>query len=188
MKNLYCFIGPSGAGKDAIVGGLSQKYGYKLLKSYTTRQPRNADDDGHYFISKDDFGKITDGIFFDHFSGFAAYTYFDDNHYFATIDQVADCDLYIVDQVGFDKLKQKKLRKNLKLFYIYASEETRRKRMAQRGDSESAIEKRIKTDKKMFDHKKLLQEADKIFINEKRNIKDGILFFHLCIESYERGE
>ena len=25
---------------------------YKLLKSYTTRQPRNADDDGHYFISK----------------------------------------------------------------------------------------------------------------------------------------
>lgn len=60
--------------------------------------------------------------------------------------------------------------------------------MAQRGDSESAIEKRIKTDKKMFDHKKLLQEADKIFINEKRNIKDGILFFHLCIESYERGE
>lgn len=63
MKNLYCFIGPSGAGKDAIVGGLSQKYGYKLLKSYTTRQPRNADDDGHYFISKDDFGKITDVYF-----------------------------------------------------------------------------------------------------------------------------
>lgn len=188
MKNLYCFIGPSGVGKDAIVSGLERQYGYKQLKSYTTRPKRNDDDIGHIFISKEEFGKMSDDVFFNDFKGFAAYSYFDGNYYFATIDQIQDNDLYIVDQKGFDELKKKELPKKLKLFYLCASEMTRNRRMIHRGDSIEQVRQRIEYDKKMFDHGRLSKEADKIFLNERRSIEEGITFFHQCIENYERGD
>ena len=40
MKNIYCIVGESGAGKSRVVEELCKRYGLTELCSYTTRKPR----------------------------------------------------------------------------------------------------------------------------------------------------
>ena len=44
MKPLIAICGVSGSGKTSLVNKISKKYGYTVLKSYTTRKPRENDD------------------------------------------------------------------------------------------------------------------------------------------------
>ena len=51
---------PSGAGKTTIVKKLSNKLGFDISVSYTTRIPRINEENGkdYYFIKKKDFEKL----------------------------------------------------------------------------------------------------------------------------------
>ena len=58
QKNIFLVMGESGSGKDTITKELSNKYGLKVLKSYTTRPKRYDDEDTHIFISEEEFDNL----------------------------------------------------------------------------------------------------------------------------------
>lgn len=103
MKNLYLIVGKSGTGKTTEIEILAEKNKLSILPSYTTRPKRTPNEKGHIFISKKQY--IKNKKQYD--NDMVAYTYFADNHYFATIQQLIYNDLYITDIRGVEYLKDK---------------------------------------------------------------------------------
>lgn len=146
-KIVFLVIGRSGSGKDTLVNYMCQKYGLKKLKSYTTRPPRQNEEDTHIFISPEDVQKYQDDII--------AYTKIGEFEYFATKSQLKDINFYIIDPKGVQDLENiPNLEQEftfIKLF-IYLPEKERKKRIALRGDSEEAFLKRQEGEKQQFDN------------------------------------
>ena len=146
-KIVFLVIGRSGTGKDTLVNYMCQKYGLKKLKSYTTRPPRQNEEDTHIFISPEDVQKYQDDI--------VAYTKIGEFEYFATKSQLKDINFYIIDPKGVQDLENipnlKEEFSFIKLF-IYLPEKERKKRIALRGDSEEAFLKRQEGEKQQFDN------------------------------------
>ena len=146
-KIVFLVIGRSGCGKDTLVNYMCQKYGLKKLKSYTTRPPRQNEEDTHIFISPEDVEKYRDDII--------AYTKIGEFEYFATKSQLKDVNFYIIDPKGVQDLENipnlKEEFSFIKLF-IYLPEKERKKRIALRGDSEEAFLKRQEGEKQQFDN------------------------------------
>ena len=144
MKDKYIvlIVGESGSGKSTICDELTKRFGLKQVKSYTTRPRRSEDEDGHTFISDEEFNKL---------EGICAYTYFDGHHYCATKEQIDNSDLYIIDPYGVEYfMKTYNGRKIPMVVYIHANKRVRRKRMARRGDKEYKIRQRIAHDELAF--------------------------------------
>lgn len=97
MKTVFLVVGESSSGKDSLVEKLCEDTGLKQLKSYTTRPRRDGELDTHIFIDKNDVKEYVDKMI--------AYTCISDNEYFATIPQLYESDLYIIDSVGIDYMK-----------------------------------------------------------------------------------
>ena len=146
-KIVFLVIGRSGSGKDTLVNYMCQKYGLKKLKSYTTRPPRQNEEDTHIFISPEDVQKYQDDI--------VAYTKIGEFEYFATKSQLKDINFYIIDPKGVQDLENipnlKEEFSFIKLL-IYLPEKERKKRIALRGDSEEAFLKRQEGEKQQFDN------------------------------------
>ena len=146
-KIVFLVIGRSGTGKDTLVNYMCQKYGLKKLKSYTTRPPRQNEEDTHIFISPEDVQKYQDDII--------AYTKIGEFEYFATKSQLKDINFYIIDPKGVQDLENipnlKEEFSFIKLL-IYLPEKERKKRIALRGDSEEAFLKRQEGEKQQFDN------------------------------------
>ena len=144
MKDKYIvlIVGESGSGKSTICDELTKRYGLKQVESYTTRPRRSENEDGHTFISDEEFKEL---------EGICAYTYFDRHHYCATKEQIDDSDLYIIDPYGVRYFMEKyNGRKIPVVVYIHADKRIRRKRMAKRGDKEHKIRQRIINDESAF--------------------------------------
>lgn len=58
------FVSPSGGGKTTIVTYLSEKYGLKIAKSFTTRTPRGKDDNEYNFVTVEEFLILEKNEFF----------------------------------------------------------------------------------------------------------------------------
>ena len=161
MKDKYIvlIVGESGSGKSTICDELTKSYGLKQVKSYTTRPRRSANEDGHTFISNDEFSKL---------ENVCAYTYFDNHHYCATKEQVDNADLYIIDPYGIryfiDKYNGRKIPM---VVYIHADNHIRRKRMEKRGDKRYKIQQRIVNDESSF------ANVDEYATYQYNNIEEG---------------
>lgn len=92
----FLIVGRTASGKDTLREVLERKYGWKFVKSYTTRQKRYPNEGTHVFVSKQEAADFSDKV---------AVTYFDNGNgldeYFATRSQVEESDAYIVDPDGF---------------------------------------------------------------------------------------
>ena len=161
MKDKYIvlIVGESGSGKSTICDELTKRYDLKQVKSYTTRPRRSANEDGHTFISNDEFSKL---------ENICAYTYFDNHHYCATKEQVDNADLYIIDPYGIryfiDKYNGRKIPM---VVYIHADNRIRRKRMEKRGDKRYKIQQRIVNDESSF------ANVDEYATYQYNNIEEG---------------
>lgn len=134
-------IGESGSGKDTISDYLKNTYNLKPLKSYTTRPKRTSDEDTHTFITLEEYKQIDD-------KDKIAETFFNNNYYCATINQLNESDIYIVDKQGLDMLHNN-YKEPFKVFYIYVVENVRYKRLVNR-DGEAKAKERIEHDKTAF--------------------------------------
>lgn len=163
MKNLYCIVGPSGAGKTTIVEELYRRFGYKAVASYTTRPPRCEGEEGHVFVNDVQFDALTDKVAFTEFSGY---------RYCVTRAQLADCDLYVIDPAGIKELLRHDIGKQVRVIGICAGFDVLKERMQARGDAGEAIEKRLTHDKEAF--KEMTDIADVVFQNNclDRTIRD----------------
>lgn len=152
MKNVYCFVGKSGSGKDTIVNRLCKNYGYKRVVSWTTRERRYgdmADATSHIFGTIDDYNTAKDS------GNIVAETNFDDNYYWVTKSQIDEADLYIVDLVGLRQLCKEYKDKPVIGIWIGADKDVRKGRMLKRGDGEDKVDARIENDEKEFADVKL---------------------------------
>ncbi|OMD66887.1 AAA family ATPase [Paenibacillus odorifer] len=159
MKKVFILMAYSGAGKTEVAKAL-EKYGYNVLQSYTTRQPRYEDEYGHMFCTNKDYEK------FDKNGEVAAYSYIEGNHYFSTLEQIHNTDVYVCDPDGIKDLKEKINDIEFVTIYIKVDKKTRMRRMHERGDSIDKILSRITADgikfkKKRFDYQVINYDFEK---------------------------
>lgn len=134
----YCFNVPSGklvlrrnnkifithnCGKDTLVNKLSERTGLRQLISYTTRDRRQNEGDTHRFVSDADYQDMLAN------NQVAVDSNIAGNYYWSVIPQLYEADIYIVDYVGYKKLKNLNL-PNLRLVSIYINvpDEVRKER------------------------------------------------------------
>lgn len=142
---IVCIVGKSAVGKTTVVHELERKYNYSPVDSYTTRLPRWKGERGHTFISHKEYDEWDK-------DEFVAYTMFDSNHYFCTMEQIINSQLYTVDPKGIKYLKDKLANSDIKVITINinVSETERIERLNARGETRVQIEQRIKNDDIMF--------------------------------------
>ena len=143
-KPLICLIGTSGCGKSTLAAKLERKYGLVSVKSYTTRKPRDNEQDllTHTFITFDEVERYRDEI--------VASCTFNNNFYFTTRSQLAGCDVYVIDKCGLKQLRENYHEKPIIAIYLDVPSEICAKRMEQRGDSDEAIMQRLQHDADAF--------------------------------------
>ena len=145
LNNIYLICGKSGSGKTTVVEKLEQDYGYHVLKSHTTRKPRHPNDTDHIY------SEISDYMIAKENNTIMASTVFDHNYYWATRDQLEDCDLYVIDKNGIESLHEKyDGSRQLVVIYIDVDSEECISRMKKRGDNNSDVWERAKHDTEAF--------------------------------------
>lgn len=148
--NLIIVSGPSGSGKDTIVGKLfegSLRKELHLSVSATTREPRPGEVDGvnYYFMTKEDFLSKADA------DGFLEWATFCDNCYGTPLDKVNEQldmgkDVILVIEVQ-GAMKVKKLCPDAMLVFVLCPSfaELRKRLVSRNTETVEAIEKRIAT-------------------------------------------
>lgn len=163
-KPLYLFVGPSGCGKTTITHLLEERYKEKSIRSYTTREPRYEGEDGHIFISDEEFRSLTDLVAYTKYNGFK---------YGTTASQLDEATLYVVDIPGVGTLFEnyKNTKRQICVFYLDSSVRTRIKRMLERGDSDTAIVGRLYNDEEFDWYRQLERLVWHYKNNEQRNVE-----------------
>lgn len=175
---LIALIGESGSGKSTIANRLERKYNYVQAKSYTTRPIRVDDKDDintHTFITRSEVTEYKNDI--------VAYNEYNCNIYFVTRKMLENCQLYVVDKQGLIQLKENYRDKDIISIYIKCDSSIRAKRMADRGDSNEEIMKRLQYDSEAFEGCEEL--CDFVISNEYSNgINDIVDWIDLTYKYY----
>ena len=142
---MIVLVGASASGKTEIAKTLFRDFRIKKAVTHTTRPMRVGEVDGvdYHFVTKEEFLRLKD------LDAFVETTCYNGNYYGCSKAEIADDKCVIVDPNG--------LRSFLALgnnriisFYLRASEQTRRARMASRGDGEELLKARIENDRTAF--------------------------------------
>lgn len=167
MTKIICLCGLSASGKDTILQRVSYDLKIKPIVSHTSRpmRPSELDSVNYHFVS--------DSFFDDNKEEFIEQRLYKVKNangstsiwrygiHESSINE--GLNIVIVDPPGRDDLIEYYGKENIITFYIYASDETRLKRLNQRGDTSNMeeVNRRLKFDKQQFDS----------FINERDYIK-----------------
>ncbi len=151
---LICILGKTASGKDFLANKLCERTGMKQLISYTTRERRINEGDTHIFATEMDYEQMADG------GRIAAFTQIGDYKYWATIDQLYEADVYIIDYLGLKTLRELDL-PNLRLVTIFINTpDTVREERAlnQRKDDKTKFRARSFAEREQF--REMLKNAD----------------------------
>lgn len=97
---LLCVMGRTACGKDSLVNKLCERTKLTAITSYTTRPRRENEGETHIFTTEDTYEQMqTEGKV-------AAYTNIAGFHYWTTINQLYENDIYIIDYKGIQTLRE----------------------------------------------------------------------------------
>lgn len=151
---LLCIMGRTSCGKDTLVNKLCERTGLKQLISFTTRNRRQNEGSTHIFVTETDYQEMLNN------NQVAVDTNIAGNYYWSTINQLYDADAYVVDYVGYQKLRNLNL-PNLRLVSIYINtpDNIRKERaLNKRGDDRLVFMKRDMDERSQF--REMLRNAD----------------------------
>ena len=151
MKNekqlIIVIEGPSGVGKDAIMGGLVEKYPelFEKVPSMTTREMRDGESQGrpYYFVSVDEFKRqLNNGDIFESTVRHNTYrgmsrVYFDRVLYKNKFP-LKDC-----DKVGLYALRKEYGEKNVFGIFITCPKDVIEQRLIGRGETGESLKQRL---------------------------------------------
>lgn len=147
MKNIYLIVGPSGSGKTTLAEALAKDYGLKTVWSYTTRPKRYPSEEGHYFVTNEEFNNLGE---------LCAYTEYNGFRYGVTSEVIDQSDIYVIDPPGVRYMMEHyKGPKRIVTIGLEISETVRALRMMKRGDSLDDILRRLEIDAEWFNTSKL---------------------------------
>lgn len=132
---IICIVGESGTGKTTIAQYLESEHNIPMIRSYTDRAPRYDGEDGHTFVSKEEYDKfdMDDTI---------ANTKFGDNRYCCFKSDVKEYNTYVIDLHGLDML----IKNHSDEYDIYSMRIERPEQMR------NVSKERIERDKGVFDN------------------------------------
>lgn len=172
MIDILIICGKTASGKDKTVNELVSKHGFKKVITYCTRPMRKGEkqDVTYHYISEEEFRqKIEDGFF----AEWKSYdTEFGTWYYGSALEDLKKADdksVIILTPEGYRDVKSKFPNKNIICIYLYANNETIKKRLIKRGDNKEEAERRILHDNEDF--KGFEKEANRIVYN---NYDDNI--------------
>ena len=125
-------VGRTGSGKDYLANKLCETYDLKILKSYTTRPKRTENEDTHIFIN------ILDSIMYERDK--VAKTIINGYEYFATKQQVEECDVYLIDPNGIDVLLENMSDSEFVIIYASALDSMRLDKAVSRISTDNVYE------------------------------------------------
>jgi len=169
---MILLVGASASGKTELAKLLMKKYGIQKVITTTTRAKREGEVDGvdYFFVSKERFlEKIKN-------DDFVEYTKYNGNYYGSTKDQVGNNKCVVCDTQGLEAYN-KLNNKNIITFYLRSDEETRYKRMLQRGDDLEDIKRRIENDRKQYGID-FTEKVDFVVNTERLNIEESTEFVY----------
>lgn len=142
LHDIILLVGKSGTGKTTVANALNANYGLSQIDSFTTRPPRFFGEEGHTFVTDEEFDKLSDVV---------AYTVFNGYRYCATSEQVDKNDVYVINPSGIEFFKEHYTGdKVVHVVCLNATEFTCRNRMLQRGDAPLKVSERILNDREEF--------------------------------------
>ena len=172
MIYILILIGKTASGKDKTVSELVSKHGFKKVITYTTRLMRKGEkqDIAYHYISEEEFKqKIEDGFFAEWKSYDTEFGIWYYGSALEDLEKADDKSVIILTPSGYRDVKRKLPNKNITAIYIYANNETIKKRLIKRGDNKEEAERRILHDNEDF--KGFEKEANRIVYN---NYDDNI--------------
>lgn len=140
MTPLFCVVGLSGSGKDAIVKEMCRLTGKKQVISYATRPRRINEGETHIFIRPEEVVQYQ--------QNFAAYTEINNYQYFTTKSQLRNPEImfYIIDPNGVQWLKENFNEREIYVVYVRVDPDTAKQRALTRGDLEETYDNRHKSE------------------------------------------
>lgn len=157
---LFLIVGPSGSGKGTVIEEVQSRYpGFAYPVSYTTREPREGEEDGevYHFISKDKFKKMIDG------DELLEYAIVHSNNYYGTskediLEPLRHGSVVVreVDIQGFHSIKELVPEENLVSIFMRVSDlEDLKQRILRRGAiSDEELERRLDSARKELEQAK----------------------------------
>lgn len=142
---MIILVGPSASGKTEVCNVLTTNYNFKKFVTSTTRPPRRGEINGidYNFLTIDTFLKRKEN------NEFIETALYNDNYYGTEKKLIDDNTVLIVECNGLISFKNSKY-ENIVAYYLNIDEESRIKRMKDRGDTEKQISERIYHDRYKF--------------------------------------
>jgi len=140
-KTIFLLVGESGSGKSTLAEYMCDMFNMTQIQSYTTRHMRYEGEKGHIFVDPENFPK----------NGLVAFTIFNKHRYCATVTQVEENDVYVIDLAGIEYFREHYHgNKNICIIYVNTNERERNIRMLAREDSCDDAYSRIVNDRIAF--------------------------------------
>ena len=162
---MIILYGPSACGKTEVSKYLASFYSITKVITHTTREKRigEVNDIDYHFVTKEEFLSLKDKDFF------VETACYNNNYYGSSKEEIQDNKSCILEPQGVKKYKELN-NKSIVIFYLFASEETRKKRMESRLDKKENILSRLHNDRISFKNCEYL--ADFIISTENRSIEE----------------
>jgi guanylate kinase len=145
LSKRIVLVGKAGSGKDYARKKLESRF-FKYAVSYTTRPPRDNEQDGvdYIFITVEDFKQMIErGEFYE-------YVIFNEWYYGTTKEQFYNDDVFIMTPHGISLIKPED-RETCFIIFFDIDEEIRKQRLMLRNDADK-VDRRLEADRKDFEN------------------------------------
>ncbi len=158
---MLVLVGASASGKTEIAKIIMEKYSFKKMVTYTTRDRRPGEIDGHdyHFLDEAAFDKKRQN------GDFIETTTYNGNHYGTAFKDAGWDKVLIVNVEGANSLYAK-IPDKMTIFLMHSPENLREARMLARGDSLKEAKQRLKKDTALF-RRDRLTHVDHIIENSR---------------------